>query len=96
MNPDPAPHSPTVRDYARITLALLTLLVLTVAVAYMNLGVWSTAAAMLIAVIKAVLIILFFMHLKAAAPLNRVVLIAGFFWLAIMLTLAMSDFLSRG
>ncbi len=47
-----------------------------------------------IAVTKAVLVILFFMHVKYGSRMTKVVVIAGFFWLGIMLTITMSDYFS--
>ncbi len=81
--------------YLRTALILMGLLVVTVAVAYINLGSYSTPVAMLISVIKATLIILVFMHVRHAAPLITVVMLAGFFWLAILLGLTLSDYLTR-
>jgi cytochrome c oxidase subunit IV len=46
-------------------------------------------------VTKAVLVILFFMHVKYSTRLTKVVVVAGFFWLGIMLTITMSDYLFR-
>ena len=42
-----------------------------------------------------ILVVLFFMHVKYATGLTRVIIIAGFFWLAIMITLSCSDELTR-
>ncbi len=55
----------------------------------------NSLVALTIAVTKAVLVILFFMHVKYSGRLTKVVVIAGFFWLGIMLTITMSDYLFR-
>jgi|1185.fasta_scaffold563309_2 cytochrome c oxidase subunit 4 len=55
----------------------------------------NSLVALAIAVTKAVLVILFFMHVKYSTRLTKVVVVAGFFWLGIMLTITMSDYLFR-
>ncbi len=77
-------------------LALLAFLALTIGAAYINLGPLNTIVAMSISAAKAALIILFFMHMRYGKPLMWLFVGAGFFWLGIMLVLAMSDYLSRG
>jgi cytochrome c oxidase subunit IV len=76
--------------------ALLGLLALTVAAACFRLGPFNTIVAMLISLAKAGIILLFFMHLRYSKPLMWIVAGAGFFWLGIMLVLALSDYLTRG
>ena len=83
------------RFYFLIAAALMVLLVVTVGLAFVDLGPFNTVAAMLVSICKAGLILLFFMHLRHAGPLLRLFAGAGFFWLAIMLTLALSDYLTR-
>jgi len=86
----------TVAHYVRITAALLALLVLTVGAAFLPLGPWQTAAAMLISSAKAFLIVVFFMHLRKANPLLRIFAAAGVFWLGFLFALTLSDYLTRG
>lgn len=88
--------APSARTYIFNGVALLAFLALTIAAAYANLGPLNTAVAMAIAFAKGVLILLFFMHVRYSKPLLWVFVGAGFFWLGIMLVLAMSDYLSRG
>ena len=57
---------------------------------------WNTVAALAIAVVKMLLVVLFFMHVKYSPGLTRLVIVAGFFWLAIMIALTLSDELARG
>jgi cytochrome c oxidase subunit 4 len=89
-------NAPSPRTYLVTGLALLGLLALTMVVAYVNLGPFNTSVAMLISLAKGALIVLFFMHLRYSRPILWVFAGAGFFWLAIMLALALSDYLSRG
>jgi len=85
-----------VRIYVTVFLALMSLTALTTGVAYIDLGRWNTVAALAIAVTKMLLVVLFFMHVKYATGLTRVIIIAGFFWLGIMIALSLSDELTRG
>ncbi len=81
--------------YLRIAAALLLLLVLTVGVAFIDLGPLNLLIALSIAIVKAVLVILYFMHVRYSSRVIMVVATAAFFWLVIMFTLTMADFLSR-
>lgn len=87
---------PTARTYIFNGIALLVFLALTIAAAYVNLGPLNTAVAMAISLVKAALILLFFMHVRYSKPLMWVFVGAGFFWLGIMFVLAMSDYMTRG
>ncbi len=87
---------PASRTYFINGAALLGFLALTICAAYVNLGPFNTVVAMLISLAKGTLIVLFFMHLRYSRPLIWVVAGAGIFWLAIMLTLALTDYLTRG
>jgi len=71
--------------------ALLVLTVITVAVTYVHLGVFNLAVALLIAVIKGSLVLLFFMHLRWDRPFNAVVFISALVFLAIFIGLALLD-----
>ena len=84
-----------VRIYVSVFLALMALTALTTGVAYIDLGRWNTVAALAIAVTKMLLVVLFFMHVKYATGLTRVIIIAGFFWLGIMICFSMADELTR-
>jgi len=85
----------SVKHYVQVTAGLLGLLLLTVGAAYIHFGPFNTAIALLISAAKAGLIILFFMHAREAKPLTRVFICAGFFWLALLITLTLGDLLSR-
>jgi len=81
--------------YVRVAGALYLLLALTVACAFIDMGPFNLVVAMTIAVAKAVLVVLFFMHVRSAGGLTRVVACAGAFWLLFMCVLTLTDFLTR-
>lgn len=89
-------NAPSPRTYLFTGVGLLGCLTLTIAAAYANLGPLNTSVAMAISLGKGVLIVLFFMHLRYSKPLLWIFVGAGFFWLGIMLVLAMSDYMTRG
>ena len=91
-----AQHHSGPRLYVAIWGLLMVLLCVTVAVNEVDLGQWNFFIAFAIAMVKAVLIVLFFMHVRHSPGLTRVVACAGFFWLAIMLALTFADYLTRG
>jgi cytochrome c oxidase subunit 4 len=82
--------------YYSIFLALMVLTFVTYAVTFVHLGAFNLAVAMLIAIIKASLVILFFMHVKYSPKIIKVTVGMSFFFLLIMLMMVMSDYLSRG
>jgi cytochrome c oxidase subunit 4 len=82
--------------YFAVFAALLVLTATTTAVSFVDLGPWNTVVALAIAFLKATLVVLFFMHVKYSPRLTQVVIAGGLFWLAIMIALTLSDFLSRG
>jgi len=75
--------------------ALLVLLALTVAGAYQPLEAFNTVLALAVAAGKALIIALIFMELRRDPPVTITVAGAGFFWLGVMLWLALADFLTR-
>jgi len=81
--------------YILVFAALLALTALTTGVAFIDLGKWNTVAALAIAVCKASLVVLFFMHLRWSSGLMRMVLLAAFVWFAILVTLTLSDEFTR-
>ena len=87
---------PTLKVYYTVFAALMVLLIATVAVAEIDLEPWNFLVAAGIATVKALLIILFFMHVRYSEPLIWLVAGAGFFWLAILFALTISDYVSRG
>ena len=89
-------HITPVRTYVVIFLALMVLTAVTVAVAFMQLGPLNDIVAMGIAVTKACLVILYFMHVRQSSQLTKVVVLAGFLWLLFLIGFTMSDYLTRG
>ena len=88
-------HPASKDTYYRVWAILMVLLLITAGAAYINLGPLNTIVAMTVAVCKALLIILFFMHIRYGSRLTWIFAGAGFFWLVLLLTLTMSDYLSR-
>lgn len=84
------------RTYYLVFTALMLGTLLTVQMAYIDLGRFSPVVALGIAIVKATLVILFFMHVRYSTRLTWVVIASGFFWLGILLVLTLSDYLSRG
>jgi len=85
-----------VRVYVVVFAALLVLTGLTVWVASLDLGAWNTPVALAIAVSKAALVILFFMHVKYSPRLIWIVVASGFFWLAHLTAGTVADYVTRG
>jgi cytochrome c oxidase subunit IV len=83
------------KTYLMVFLSLVGLTILTTGVAFVDLGPFNTVAALVIAFSKMLLVILFFMHVRQTGGLIRVVLLAGFFWLALLIGLTMSDYRTR-
>ena len=81
--------------YLVVWAILMLLLAATWGLAELNLGGFSIVAALSIAVVKMVLVILYFMHVRYSSRLTWVVVVSGFFWLAILIALTMSDYLTR-
>ena len=89
-------HIVSPRLYFVIFGTLMVMTGITVWVAFLDLKFMNTIVALSIAVFKATLVVLFFMHVKYATRLTWVVAGSGIVWLAIMVALTLSDYLSRG
>jgi cytochrome c oxidase subunit 4 len=87
--------SPSLRTYYIVYGALLVLLLLTVAVAQLQLGAFGIVLALTIAIVKAVLVVLYFMHLRDSSRLTWIFAGAGFVWLLLLFAFTMTDYLSR-
>jgi cytochrome c oxidase subunit IV len=85
----------SVPTYFLIFGTLLILTGITVAVAFMDLGPMNTPVALAIAVIKATIILAFFMHLKTQNKLLWCFALAGFFWVGLFTVGTMDDYLTR-
>ena len=91
-----ADHTRQRRTYYAVYAMLMVCTYLTWQVAYFDLGSLNTVAALGIAAFKAVLVALFFMHLRESPRLTSAVVVGSLFWLVILLALTMSDYLTRG
>jgi cytochrome c oxidase subunit IV len=83
------------KTYIIVFSALIVLTLTTVGVATVDLGPMNTVAALSIAAVKAALVTLYFMHVRYSKPLIVLVIFAAVLWLAILIGLTMSDFVSR-
>ena len=68
---------------------------LTVGASYLELGIFNPIVAIAIACIKAVLVILFFMHVKYSSRLTKLTVAAGFFTFIVLITMTLTDYMSR-
>ena len=93
---DHHPHVMSVRANLVVFAILMALLVITVAVAYLDLGPLGLVIAMLIAGIKAILIVLYFMHVRFGSRIQVVFAFAAFLWLALLILITICDYLTRG
>jgi cytochrome c oxidase subunit IV len=75
---------------------LMAATAVTVFVAFLNLGVLNFPVAISIAIVKATLVVLFFMHAKYSSRLTKLIVGGAFFFLGVLLMLTMTDYLSRG
>ena len=82
--------------YVRTCLALLALLGLTWAIAYVDLGPFNLIVALAVAMAKAIVIALFFMHIKGSTRLLHLAAVAGLMWLLILISLTLSYYFTRG
>src|SRR5262245_24592502 len=88
-------HKPAVMPYFVVFGLLMALTALTVWTSSIDLGSMNTPLALAIAVIKATLVILYFMHAIHSSPLTWVVIIGSVFFVSILLCLTLIDYLTR-
>ena len=88
-------HVLPTRVYFTIFAILMVCTLATVLIALVDLGPLNVVAALAIAVFKAALVVLFFMHVKYSSRLTWAVVMGGVFWLGILLVLTMGDYLTR-
>lgn len=89
-------HVVPVSVYITIFLSLMVLTALTVFASTKDFGPGNTIIAVSIAVLKATLVILFFMHVRYNDNIVRIAVFAGFLWLGVMIVLTLSDYVARG
>ncbi len=88
-------HMDSPRMYYVVFAALAILTLVTTGAAFFDLGILNTVVAMTIAVGKASLVVLYFMHVRHSARLTWVFIGAGVLWLTILIALTLSDVLTR-
>ena len=88
-------HALPLRIYLGIFFALMVLTAVTTAVAYVDLGSMNTVVAMAIATLKALLVALYFMHLRYSSKLLWVFVMAGILFLLILFGMLMADPITR-
>ena len=84
------------RVYLYTCIVLLALLAVTWAIAYVDLGPFNLIAALAVAIAKAIVIALFFMHIKGSSRLLHLAAIAGIIWLLFLISLTLGDYITRG
>ena len=89
-------HIMSSKFYYTIWITLLCLTVITAAVSFVDLGPFNTIVALVIATFKALLVVLFFMHVKyTSEKLTKIVIVSAIFWLLLLLALSMADYTTR-
>jgi cytochrome c oxidase subunit 4 len=89
-------HIMSSKLYYTIWITLLCLTVITAAVSFVDLGPFNTIVALVIATVKALLVVLFFMHVKyTSEKLTKIVIVSAIFWLFLLLALSMADYATR-
>jgi cytochrome c oxidase subunit IV len=90
-----AVHVVPKRVYFAVFIALIVLTWVTTGVSELDLGKWNVFVALAIAISKASLVTLFFMHVRYSTRLTKMIVLSGIFWLALLLFLTMSDIWTR-
>ena len=88
-------HVVPLKIYYGIFGMLMVLTGVTVGVAYIDLGRWNTVVALAIACFKAMIVVLYFMHVKYSTRLIKLTVIAGLYWMVILFGLTLGDYLTR-
>lgn len=89
-------HVVPVKTYLAVFASLMVFTLITVAVAFVDLGRLNNVVMLGIAITKAILVVLFFMHVKYSTRMIPLVAASGFFFLLILFALTMQDYLTRG
>jgi cytochrome c oxidase subunit IV len=85
-----------IRSHAVAWLALMVLLALTAGSSLLPLGIFNAVCNFAIAIVKAAIVLVFFMHVLRGGPSVRIAAAAGLAWIGILVALSLSDFLARG
>jgi cytochrome c oxidase subunit 4 len=89
-------HVVPVKVYLGVFVALMLLMTATVAVAFLDLGILNNVVALVIAIAKTSLIMLFFMHLRYNSRLIKIFAVIGFLFVLILVAFTLSDYITRG
>lgn len=89
-------HHVPLTTYLAVFGALMVFTVITVAVAFVDLGRANVIVALVVAVVKASLVVLFFMHVKYSSRMVQLVIVSAIAWLMILLGITLTDYLTRG
>ncbi len=88
-------HIVSPKLYVGIWIFLLCMTGLTVYAASIELHAWNPVVALVIATMKALAVILFFMHVKYSPRITQVIIVAAIFWLVLLLGLTLTDYITR-
>ena len=88
-------HIVSPKVYLTIVAALLVGTALTVWASFIDMGPWNPVIALAIAVVKATLVVLFFMHVKYSTKLTKLTVISGIFIFLGLISMTLSDYISR-
>jgi cytochrome c oxidase subunit 4 len=89
-------HTISKNTYFAVFAALMVLTATTVIAARIDLGPMNTVVALVIAVCKASLVLLFFMHVRYSPRIIALLILSGLIWLGLLIGLTLTDYLSRG
>jgi cytochrome c oxidase subunit IV len=84
------------RVYFAVFAALIVLTWVTTFVSTLDLGRFNIFVALSIAIFKASLVLMFFMHVKYGTRLTKMIVLSGIYWLILLLFIAMTDLWTRG
>ena len=88
-------HVVSTKVYLAVFATLMVLTAVTVGAAFLDLGRLNTVVALGIATFKALIVVLYFMHVRYGSRLTQVMVASGVFWLVILLAITLSDYLTR-
>jgi len=89
-------HVAPIKLYLTVFGILMVGTFVTVLVAFYDLGFLNNLVMLTIACVKATFVVLYFMHVRWGTRLTWIVAISGIFWLLILFSFTMSDYLTRG
>jgi cytochrome c oxidase subunit 4 len=89
-------HIVTKKQYSFVFAILMVLTLTTTWVSYIDLGKLNVVVALVIAAVKSILVVLFFMHVYWSSKFNKLVVFSGLAWLSLLLWLTLTDIFTRG